>query len=236
MRTLRGLLLSAAALAVLLPSSAEAQQGRRFENAWFWGVKGGGTLYQHSTVSQSAEGAWSASDASTRHAPTVGLEWLITRKRGGIYASYDQGFMTEQTGYLMDAFDPEAPIAAVELSNLRRVNIGGVIFPPVSHWLHPYVGLGLSMFQVAGTETMNPEVFSDAMQNAAFEAFITEQRTQFQPLGLLGVQARLKPFSVFIQGTATRFDDQFLLRGGSSAMVTYEIGIRYNIGNAIERL
>lgn len=236
MRTLRGVLLSAAALAVLLPAAAEAQQGRRFENAWFWGIKGGGTLYEHSSVGQDAGGAYGAAVADWNLAPTVGLEWLITRTRGGLYASYEQGLLEERTGYTLDAFDPNASIAAVDLNNLRRVNLAGMLFPPVNRWMQPYVGLGVSLVQIADAETVNPEVFADAAEQEAFEDFITEQRTQLQPLAILGVQARLQPFSVFIQGTATRFDERFLIRGGSSAMVTYEIGIRYNIGSAIERL
>lgn len=237
MRTHRGLLLTAVALAGLFPNAAEAQQGRRFENAWFWGLKGGGAIYQHATVGQNSSGETVAFPAENRHAPTVGLEWLITRTRGGLYASYDQGFLTETTGYVLDQFDSQSPVAMVSLSNTRRVNLAGMIFPPVTRWVQPYVGLGIAFVQVAGTETLNPEVFADGTQAAEFEAGIAEHRSQLQPLGMLGVQARLRPFSVFLQGSATQLNqDRFLLRGGRSAVFTYELGIRYNIGSSIERL
>lgn len=235
MRTLRGLLLCAAALAGILPATAEAQQGRRFENAWFWGLKGGGMLYAHAPVASDGAGGYGAYAAQNRHAPTVGLDWLITRRRGGLYVSYEQSFLDETTGYV-DGMDPAAPVVAVNLDDVRRVNLAGVFFPPVTRWVQPYFGLGASFLQVAGTETVNPDAFADASSAAAFEAFIAEQRSQFQPLGIVGVQARLAPFSVFVQGTATRFDQRdFLLRGGRSAVVNYEVGIRYNIGSAIER-
>lgn len=237
MRTLRGLLLCAAALAGILPATAEAQQGRRFENAWFWGLKGGGMLYAHSPVAADGAGGYGAYAAENRHAPTVGLDWLITRRRGGVYASFDQSFLDETTGYVTDQYDPNSPVVAVNLNDVRRVNFAGVIFPPVTRWVQPYVGLGVSFLQVAGTETVNPDALSDPAMAESFEAFIAEQRSQFQPLGILGVQARLVPFSVFFQSTATRFDQRdFLLRGGRSSVITYEFGIRYNIGSAIERL
>jgi hypothetical protein len=236
MRTFRGPLLTAAALIGFFPLLAEAQQGRRFENAWFWGVKGGGMVYSTAGVAQNESGQYVALAPRTQQSPTFGAEWLITRTHGGVYVSYDQGFLQEVAGFTTDRFDPEAPVIAVDLSNTRRVNLAGMIFPPVTRWVQPYVGLGLSFLQVAGAEARNPEAFEDAQQEAAFNAFVTQQRTQLQPLGIIGVQARLQPFSVFLQGSATQFDRQFLLRGGRSAVVSYELGIRYNIGSSIERL
>ena len=235
MRTLRGLLLTAAALAVTFPNAAEAQQGRRFENAWFWGLKGGGTIYQHSTVGQNGAGEIVAFDAENRHAPTIGLDWMITRTRGGLYVSYDQGFLDETTGYILDPLDPASPIALVDVENSRRINLAGVVYPPVKRWFQPYAGLGISFIQIARTETLNPAVFVDPMQQSAFESGLGEHRTQFQPVAIVGVQGRLRPFSVFLQGTATQLSDDFLLRGGRSAVVSYELGIRYNIGSSIDR-
>jgi hypothetical protein len=99
MRTLRGLAITVAALA-LAPQVGSAQLGRRFENAWFWGAKVGGVVY--STV-----------NASNQIAPMGGLEWLITRRRGGLYVSVDQGLMTEQAQFLNADMLPDTSIAEI---------------------------------------------------------------------------------------------------------------------------
>lgn len=236
MRTLRGLLMTAVALVGLYPSTADAQQGRRFEDAWFWGVKGGGMLYSTARLGQTETGDLVLSAPGNRHAPVVGLEWLITRSKGGLYVSYDQSFLDERAGFI-NLSDPDSAVIAMDVSNTRRVNLAGMIFPPVNRYVQPYVGLGLAYMQVASTHTLNGEVaFNEPGEAEAFEAFVVENKSQFQPLGILGVQARLRPFSVFFQGSATPFRDDFLLRGGRSSVVTYELGIRYNIGTSIERL
>lgn len=236
MRTLRGLLLTAAALTAIFPTAAEAQQGRRFENAWFWGVKAGGMSYAHSTVAQMPDGTVGQMEANNNMAPSIGLDWMITRTYGGLYASYEQGFLEEVTGYRLDRNDANSAVALVGASNTRRINLAGVVFPPVTRWAQPYVGIGITFMQIASTETLNREVFTDPLQEAALDAQVTEDRTQFQPLAILGVQTRFQPFSIFVQGTATQMNERFLIRGGRSALLGLEAGIRYNIGSSVDRL
>lgn len=236
MRTLRGLLMTAVALVGLYPSTADAQQGRRFEDAWFWGVKGGGMLYSTARLGQTAGGELELSAPANRHAPMVGLEWLITRTRGGLYLSYEQSFLDETAGF-RNRSDPDSAVIALNVSDTRRVNVAGMIFPPINRFVQPYVGIGLAYMQVAGTHTLNgADAFNDPGEAEAFDQFVIENKSQFQPLGILGVQARLRLFSVFFQSSATPFRDDFLLRGGRSSVVTYELGVRYNIGSSIERL
>lgn len=234
MRTLRGVLMTAVVLAGLFPSSADAQQGRRFENAWFWGVKGGGMLYATSAVAPGVDGE-PVFGSQERHAPVLGAEWLITRTHGGLYVSYDQGFMDE-ISFFRNAQDVDSAIVALGVTNTRRVNFAGMIFPPVSRFVQPYAGAGFAYLQVAGTHALNADdAFNEPGEAEAFAAHVLQNKAQFQPLAILGVQARLRPFSVFVQGTATPFRNDFLLRGGRSAVVAYEMGIRYNIGSSIDR-
>lgn len=236
MRTLRGLLMTAVALVGLYPSTADAQQGRRFEDAWFWGVKGGGMLYSTARLGVDAENNLVLSSPGNRHAPMVGLEWLITRSKGGLYVSYEQGFLDETAGFV-NLSDPDSAVIALNVNDTRRVDFAGMIFPPVNRWVQPYVGLGLAYIQVASTHTLNGvDAFNDPGEAESFADFVTENRAQIQPLGILGVQARLRPFSVFLQGAATPFRDDFLLRGGRTSVVSYELGIRYNIGSSIDRM
>lgn len=235
MRTLRGLLMTAVALVGLSPSTADAQQGRRFEDAWFWGVKGGGMLYSTARLGVENDQIVLTPPAS-RHAPVVGIDWLITRSKGGLYLSYDQGFLDETAGFV-NRSDPDSAVIALAVTNVRRVNAAGMLFPPLNHWVQPYVGLGLAYMQVASTETLNGDVaFNEPGESDSFDTFVTENKSQFAPLAILGVQARLRPFSVFFQGAATPFGEDFLLRGGRSSVVSYEFGIRYNIGSSIDRL
>lgn len=232
MRMLRGLLTTAVALAGLLPSVAEAQQGRRFENSWFWGLKGGDMFYSSPDPDYDDQGELISFQPANRQAGFVGLEWLITRTRGGLYISYDHAILDQETVFLNPA---DSAIIRLGMKNTRRVNIAGMFFPPVTRWAQPYVGLGFGYIQVGATELRNPEVI-DQPTGEAFMAFVTENKSQFQPLAILGAQARFRPFSVFLQGSATPFRDDFILRGGRGAAITIEGGIRYNIGNSIDRL
>src|ERR687893_2085980 len=106
MRTVRGLAIAIAALA-LVPQLGSAQLGRRFENAWFWGAKTGGIVYL--TV-----------DVSNQIAPVFGAEWVITRRRGGLYISVDHAIMKQQVQYLNLAMLPDTSIADVQMNGIRR--------------------------------------------------------------------------------------------------------------------
>src|SRR5690242_4237867 len=83
MRTIRALV-AAAAVVVALPSIAAAQHGRQFKDAWFWGIKGGGLTFADS-------------GAAYKTAPYAGIEWLITRTRGGLYISAGEAFLKSKT-------------------------------------------------------------------------------------------------------------------------------------------
>src|SRR5918992_5377810 len=109
MRRIRGLAIAIAALA-LVPQLGSAQLGRRFENAWFWGAKGG--LLVYSTVA-----------AENKAAPVFGAEWVITRRYGGLYVSVDHGLMTEQAQYLNIDMLPDTSVADMELRDIRRYNV-----------------------------------------------------------------------------------------------------------------
>src|SRR4051794_37631128 len=99
----------ATSIVVALPAISTAQQGRDFKNAWFWGVKGGGL-----TLADSGQ--------MYRQSPMAGIDWLITRSRGGLYISGSQSFFKQQTFTLRD---PSAPVDSgprvIDLQNLRRL-------------------------------------------------------------------------------------------------------------------
>ena len=126
MRTVRWLSLGVA-LATVLPLAASAQEGRHFKNAWFWGAKAGITSFSTDRVKNAV-------------APSLGVEWLITRSRGGLYASFDQAFFEEETVIYTQAYGPHT----IQMQNMRRVTLAGLAFPFNIGTLRPYGGVGLA--------------------------------------------------------------------------------------------
>lgn len=219
MRTLRGLAIAAAALA-LVPQLASAQLGRRFENAWFWGAKGGTIVY--STVA-----------ATNQVAPVFGAEWIITRRYGGLYVSFDHAIMNEQAQYLNADMLPDTTIADMELRDIRRYNMAAMAFPDIGRWVRPYVGLGASMTQVARATNRAP--YQSTNEEASTEGLIAEYKATLSPLSIVGVQLRLPLASVFAQATAMQTPQRFFLRGTNAFTYSLEAGVRYNVGSSISR-
>ncbi len=221
MRLLR-VLAVATGFAALLPQTSAAQDARQFKDAWFWGVKGGGLLY-------------SSASTTGGSAPLVGAEWLITRKNGGLYVSFDQAFLTT-TGGFIDRDADSIFVRNVTLKNLRRVTMAGMVFPGQTRNLHPYAGAGLSFNQIGGAALLNGST-SSARYLIAQDS-IQSKKVAFSPIFLAGIQARFKPMSLFVQGTASPIQRSFFLSNGNSARsfnLSLELGARYNVGSSIDR-
>lgn len=207
-------------LGLAVSSAASAQQGRQFEDAWFWGVKGGGVT--HGTP-----------QGSYTNSPLAGIEWLLTRTRGGLYVSLEQAFFSQEVLILNGPAARDTGTRAVDVKNLRRLDMAIVGFPGTPVRFHPYVGVGFS-FNVVGTaDPRGPFQNSDQMLHA--ESTIQELRAAFQPMLLIGGQYRLPVVSAFAQVTAGPANRRFLLYSGRPISATYEIGVRYNIGSSLER-
>jgi hypothetical protein len=219
MRTVRGLAIAIAALA-LAPQLGSAQLGRRFENAWFWGAKTGGIVY-------------STADVSNQIAPVFGAEWVITRRRGGLYISVDHAIMKQQVQYLNVEMLPDTSIADVEMKGIRRYNLAAMVFPDLGRWIRPYFGLGASLTQIAQATNLAP--YTSANEQMSTEGLISDYKATLSPLSIVGVQLRLPLASVFAQGTAMSTPHRFFLRGGNAFTYSLEAGIRYNVGSSIER-
>ena len=220
MRLLR-VLVVATSFAALLASPSAAQEGRPFHDAWFWGVKGGMLNYSSSAGTDNAG------------APMVGVEWLITRTRGGLYLSADQSFLTSQ-GYLTD--DPVATDPIVAFRNLRRLSMIGMVFPAQRPTLHPYIGLGASLYQVGDAQLLTTFAIPSLYVRAADS--IQSKKVTFAPMLVAGAQQRLPRFSVFAQYTGTWLQKGYLLRYSKpKRFITHSIegGVRYNFGSAIDR-
>jgi hypothetical protein len=219
MRLLR-VLAATSAFAALLTQPLAAQEGRTFKDAWFWGVKTGAIAYSSPTTERSA-------------APLIGADWMITRSQGGLYVSFDESFFST-TGTFNDR-DPanQAFIHNVDLENLRRFTIAGMLFPMQSPKLHPYVGFGVSFTQIASAELVGGAASTSRYAQAMDS--VQTKRSTFSPMVVGGVQARLPMFSVFGQLSAASQTDYFLNRGGHSVLFGLEGGVRYNVGSSIDR-
>lgn len=222
MRLLR-VLVVAASFAALLAQPSAAQEGRPFRDAWFWGVKGGVLAYS----------ATRGTDNSP--APMAGIDWLITRSRGGLYVSADQSFFRTTAFFGTPPYvDGISPYVSVQ--DLRRFSLVGMLFPQPSATLHPYIGLGGSLHQ-AGAVQLETVITLPALRTAAQDSIVAK-RVAIAPMAIVGVQKRLPRFSMFAQATGTWLQDGFFLhhpnpkRGLEGSL---EAGIRYNVGSSIER-
>ena len=234
----------ALALVALVAHRAEAQQGRRFENAWYWGVRGGQLLYSTpgtiGTESQGFVAPWGFTNAGQENqlAPSVGLEWLIARKRGGLYLSYSQAFMSKDLDLARANFR-DTTFATAHVSGLRRFDVAGMMFPMTTGKAQPYLGIGATVFNVGDLQPVlrfnGTPPTGAAEQMDTLSAELLDRKATLSPLVILGVQARLRPFSIFAQTSGVALPDQFILQRKSRYALSYEIGIRYNVGSSIER-
>jgi hypothetical protein len=229
MRLLR-VLVVATGFAALLAAPSAAQEGRPFRDAWFWGVRGGVLNY-----SSDADLVGPANGQGTDNAgaPMVGIDWLITRTRGGLYLGVDEAFFTTSAYYRRPAVagDP-----AVMLKNERRISLAGMWFPMQSPMTHPYIGLGLSVNQV-GDAALERPLAIPALQSAAIDS-VQAKKVAISPLVIAGIQQRLPGFSVFAQGSGTWLQNGFLLKNLAPKHYlqwSLEAGIRYNVGSSIDR-
>lgn len=220
MRLLR-VLMAATAFAALLAAPSAAQEGRPFHDAWFWGVKGGVLNYSSNGGTDNAG------------APMVGVEWLITRTRGGLYISGDQSFLSS-VGYLTDEPVGTDPLASIK--NVRRLSMIAMVFPAQRPTTHPYIGLGASLYQIGDSQLLSTFAIPSLYVRAADS--IQAKKVTIAPMVVAGVQQRLPMFSVFAQYTGTWLQKGYLLRyTRPKRFITHSIegGIRYNFGSSIDR-
>lgn len=214
-------LAAAAVLVTVAPRVGTAQIGSSFKDAWFWGVKAGGMDFNSATTTH-------------QQAPLAGIEWLITRSHGGLYVSYSEAFFTDQAAIMTNSDPSDTLPRIINLKNMRRLDVAAMIFPGSNLWVHPYAGIGFSVKQISSAEPADLN-FTSADQYSITQAYITELRTGASPYFILGSQLRLIGFSIFAQGTASPAQKNMFLYNGKAFHLTYEAGIRYNIGSSISR-
>jgi opacity protein-like surface antigen len=218
MRIIRSLV-AGLALTSLLPITASAQTRTQFENSWFWGVKGGGMTVR--TMDQS------------KFAPTVGIDWLITRSRGGLYVSVEQGFFDEMQSVVLDTLSTTSMLRTVDLKNIRRASFAMMVFPGSSPFLRPYAGAGVALNLI---QSATPQgTFNDVTHAMVVGQEIEDRRTRTALLLMGGLQAQYTRVALFGQATWMPTGSQYLLDGDDQTWLV-EAGLRFNVGSAIEKL
>ena len=193
---------------------ASAQEMRNFDNSWFWGFKSG-----INTFSAPGRGNTSTVD--------MGIDWLITRTKGGLYVSGNQSIFERD----ITVFDNGTGAnRTVRVNDLRRITLAGVAFPKHFGGITPYAGLGYTI-AVLG----DARVFVDSASAFPSNAFLDEvesMRSRSAVVGIGGIQIQASRAAIFAQETIVPSNPSFLF---SSVLSFFEFGIRLNFGSSIDR-
>jgi hypothetical protein len=214
MQKLRAVAVAVIAAAVA-STEAAAQSSRNFEDSWFWGAKAG-----VNTFSIPGEGNTSTAN--------LGIDWLITRKKGGLYVSGDQSIF-ERNVYFIDPSSINGQRTVV-VNDLRRITFAGVAFPKRFGGIIPYGGIGY-MIAVAGDARIQVDS-GDTQPTNSFVDAIDELRSRGSALGMVGVQIQTRRAAIFVQETLLPSTNRFMF---PSVLSFFEFGVRYNFGTSIDR-
>jgi len=200
---------------IVVSASANAQTVRNFDNSWFWGFKTGINTF-------SVPGRGNASTVD------MGIDWLITRTKGGLYVSGNQSIFERDLAFL-DATSSTGQ-RTVRVNDMRRITVAGLAFPKHFGGITPYAGAGY-MIAVLG----DARVFVDSANTFPTNAFLDEvenERSRSAVVGLAGLQIRTKRAAIFAQETLVPSSRTFLF---SSVLSFFEFGVRWNFGSSIDR-
>jgi hypothetical protein len=200
---------------LVVSASASAQEMRNFDNSWFWGFKSG-----INTFSAPGHGNTSTVD--------LGVDWLITRTRGGLYVSANQSIFKRDA----DVFDQTSStnFRKVQVSDLRRISFAALAFPKHFGGITPYAGVGYTI-AVLGDVKVYVDSTNTFPNNAFFDK-VEAARSRGAVFGMGGVQIQTKRAAIFAQETMLPSNGQFLF---PSVLSFFEFGVRYNFGSSIDR-
>jgi hypothetical protein len=201
--------------AMVVSAAAQAQAIRDFDNSWFWGAKAGINTF-------------GAAGHGNGTAPNIGIDWLITRSKGGLYVSGDQAIFNHD----VDLADPGSTTGTrtVRVDDMRRLSFAALAFPKHFGGITPYAGVGY-MIAVLGDARIRLDSLN-AFPSNSFIDKVETARSRSAVLGMLGVQIQTRRAAVFAQETILPANSQFLL---NSVLSFFEFGVRYNFGSSIDR-
>ena len=214
MQKLRAVAMALAAVTVV-SASGNAQEMRNFDNSWFWGFKSGINTF-------SAPGHGNTSTVN------LGIDWLITRTRGGLYVSGEQSIFKRD----VDIFDATSNTGerTVQVSDMRRITVAGLAFPKHFGGITPYGGVGYTI-AVLGDAKIRVDS-ANTFPNNSFVDLVDQARSRSAVVGIVGVQIQTKRAAIFAQESMIPSNTNFLF---SSVMSFFEFCVRYNFGTSIDR-
>ena len=200
---------------LVVSASASAQEMRNFDNSWFWGFKSG-----INTFSAPGHGNTSTVD--------LGIDWLITRTRGGLYVSGNQSIFKRD----VDVYDPASNTSqrTVQVSDLRRISFAALAFPKHFGGITPYAGVGY-MIAVLGDARVYADT-ANTFPNNAFLDKVEAARSRGAVMGMAGVQIQTRRAAIFAQETMLPSNGAFMF---PSVLSFFEFGVRYNFGSSIDQ-
>ena len=200
---------------IVASASASAQGVRNFDNSWFWGFKSG-----INTFAAPGHGNTSTVD--------LGIDWMITRVKGGLYVSGNQSIFQRD----VEVADAGATTGqrTVQVHDLRRISFAAVAFPKHFGGITPYAGLGYTLAVIG-----DARIVADTANGTPDNSFIDnvdQRRSRSSVLGMFGVQIQTKRAAIFAQETILPSNPTFMF---TSALSFFEFGVRYNFGSAIDQ-
>jgi hypothetical protein len=210
-------LLSTLALG-MVPQRVEAQKATSIQDSWLWGAYGGYASIP--TV------------IATTNAPTVGIEWVITRTRYALNVFADQSYFN---GISTVADYPTSAVRRVDIQDMRRVGFAGMIFTPEISVIKPYFGFGYS-FNFIKQATPQGSTFSSAAARDTVLKRVENSRAEgkvFGEFGVMGTYRRFSPFAQYVVMPTKGKGSWFVNGDGFTNM--WQLGLRYNFGSAIEK-
>ena len=220
MRTIRTLT-ATLACAALLPAMAAAQtvpqKVRSFTDSWYWGAKGGVSMFGAAFEDVSA--------------PTVGGEWMITRSRVAMYLSVEQSFFDTQGG----VFDPTSAgsVRIVDIQDSRRYNMQLFAFPKQFGSFRPYAGLGYALIMIRDAQLEG--TFTSPASQDTVSRDVDDRSSRTTPVFTLGGQFDFRRTALFVQASSMSARNRYLINGKPNTFLL-EAGLRYNLTDAIEKL
>jgi hypothetical protein len=209
----------AVAAAGLTPGSARAQSAMNWQDSWFWGVYGGQMQFPTAIA--------------TTTAPTIGIDWVITRTHFALNVFADQSYFTNAVSTIPD-FPSSAP-RRVDFTDMRRVGFSAMIFTPEFRMLKPYVGAGYS-FNFIKEAAPEGNFYSSPAAADTVQSRINSARTAGKLFGNVGVMALFGRYAPFAQYTVmpTQGTGGWLVNGDGFTTV-WQLGLRVNFGSSISK-
>jgi len=200
---------------IVVSASANAQEMKHFDNSWFWGFKSG-----INSFAVPGHGNTSTVD--------LGVDWVITRTRGGLYVSANQSVFERDLEFL----DPTSNTGqrTVRVNDMRRITVAGLAFPKHFGGITPYAGLGF-MIAVLGDTRVFVDGANSFPTNSLLDVLYRE-RSRSTAMVMGGVQIQTKRAAIFGQETLIPSNNSFLFR---SVLNFFEFGIRINFGSSIDQ-